>query len=403
MRRSPLKGLRVIDFSHSWAAPHCARILADFGAEVIKVEYVKRLCILRGARKQKNKFNTQPAWYQVNRNKLAVTLELNRQEDRQALMNLAINADVFIENSRPGVLEKLGFGYTKLSSINKNIIMLSMSAFGSTGSFAQFVGYGAVFEAMSGIQSLTNYRTGSPQRIREMDITNGIAGAGAVMTALLHRQKTGRGQHIDLSQLEAATHAMIGEHLLEYAARKSQESPRSNRHAHFAPQGCYPCKGADKWIVITIRSEEEWQRFCSILGAEMLIEDPRFTNLAIRHQNHDALDDMISSYTQDYNNDFLMSMLQKEKIPAAAVLDMQEISADPHLQERHYFISNVVGTEKRFMGMPFKLSRGKGILRCPGPELGQHNEEILVQIGKKGAEAMRPIKQNDIRTAFDVD
>ncbi|MCB2180476.1 MAG: CoA transferase [Desulfobulbaceae bacterium] len=403
MRRSPLKDLRVIDFSHSWAAPHCARILADFGADVIKVEYVKRLCILRGARKEKEIYNTHPAWRQVNRNKSAVTLDLDKPEDHQALMDLAMNADVFIENSRPGVLEKLGFGYTDLSAANEDIIMLSMSAFGATGSFAQFAGYGAVFEAVSGIQSLTGYRNGPPQRIREMDITNGIAGAGAVMTALLHRQKTGQGQYIDLSQLEAASHAMIGEHLLGYAARKNQESPRGNRHVHFAPQGCYPCKGKDKWIVITIRSEEEWQRFCSILGDETLIEDSRFINLAARHQNHDDLDGIIASYTQKYDNGPLMSLLQKEKIPAAAVLDMQEVSVDPHLQERHYFITNVAGTDKRFMGMPFTLSRGKGILRWPGPDLGQHNQEILVQVGKKGADTISPIRQSDIRTAFDID
>ncbi len=404
MEHSVLQDIRVIDFSHSWAAPHCARLLADFGAEVIKVEYIKRLCLLRGARKQDKIYNTHSAWQQVNRNKLGITLDLHVEEDRQTFRELVRTSDVLIENSRPGVMDRFGFGYKELAEVNKKIIMLSMSAFGNTGPFSTYAGYGAVFEAMSGMQSLTAYsKNGPPQRIREMDITNGVMGSGAVMTALLHRRKTGRGQHIDLSQLEAATHATIGEHLLGHAAGKQQSPPLANRHRYFAPQGCYPCRGEDKWIVITIRSDDEWQRFCRVMGQNGLASDGRFETNADRHKHHDVLDDIIASLTKNHGNAELMHILQNEKIPAAAVLNMKEIAEDPHLRERRYFSADVAGSGKTFMGLPFRLSRGAGAIKWRGPDLGEHNTRIFKQIGPKSASSVEPIPENEIRTAFDVD
>ena len=145
MGRLPLERIRVIDFSHSWAAPHCTRILGDFGAEVIKVEYVKRLCLLRGARKDEQRYNKHPGWLQANRNKLSVTLDLAVREHRHILEDLVRISDVFVENGRPGVIEKLGFGYRDLTKLKPDIILLSMSAFGRSGPYASYAGYGAVF------------------------------------------------------------------------------------------------------------------------------------------------------------------------------------------------------------------------------------------------------------------
>jgi crotonobetainyl-CoA:carnitine CoA-transferase CaiB-like acyl-CoA transferase len=398
----PLKGVRIIDLSHSWAAPHCTRILADFGAEVIKVEYILRLCLLRGARKEGRTYNTHPAWLQVNRNKLSITLDLKVERDREILTDLIKTCDVFVENSRPGVMKKLGFGYNDVVKIKKDMIMLSMSAFGNTGPYASYSGYGAVFEAVGGIQSLTAYdRNSRPYRIKEMDITNGLAGASAVMTALLHRQQTGQGQYIELSQLEASTHATIGEHLLEYAMNSQQTLPLGNRHWKFAPQGCYRCKGEDKWVVITIRSEMEWQRLCEVLSHPEWISDARFATREARIENHDMLNQLIAVWTSQYTQLEAMEILQSQGIPSGAVLDVSEISENTHLKHRQYFVRDVGGSDKLFMGMPFALNKGSGEIRWRGPDLGQHNEYVLCEMLGRSIDEVKPIQEDEIGTAYD--
>lgn len=402
MNDLPLKRIRVIDLSHSWAAPHCARILADFGAEVIKVEYVRRLCLLRGSKKEDQTYNSHPGWLQVNRNKHSITLDLKIENDREILRDLIKISDVIISNSRTGVVDRLGFGYLDLIKIKNDLIVLSMAAFGNTGPYASYAGYGAIFEALSGIQSLTAYQMGKkPARIKELDITNGLAGASAVMTALLHRQKTGEGQYIDLSQFEAATHGLIGEHLLEYVMNGNQTYPLGNRHWKFAPQGCYRCKGDDKWVVLTVRSDGEWCGFCAVVGHPEWVSDPQFAASESRMDNHDLLDRMIEEWTVQYTHYEVMQKLQKAGISSGSVLDVAEISSDPHLKDREYFMERVNGSEKRFMGMPFKLSKGAGKVRWTGPKLGEHNENVICELLGRSKDEIRPVLEEEIRTAYD--
>lgn len=400
----PLHGVRVIDFSHSWAAPHSARILADFGAEVVKVEYVRRLCLLRGARKDEQMYDRHPGWLQVNRNKFSVTLDLNIEEDREALRGLIGISDVFIENSRPGVLKRLGFGYDDAFELKPDIIYLSMSAFGNSGPYASYAGYGAVFEGLGGIQSYTAYdKSSKPFRIKEIDVVNGVAGACAVLTALMYRQRTGKGQHIDLSQLEAATHTLIGEHLLEFIMNRGQALPLGNRSRYFAPQGCYPCKGDDQWITLTIRSESEWITFCQLSGHFEWITDPRFKTAKLRMQYHDELDGMVEAWTVQYTHIELMQILQASGIPAGAVLNTEEICKDSHLDARNYFVDNVDNSGKRFMGFPFRFTRDRNTIVRGGPGLGQHNEFILSRLLGRDTSQTGPMRPDEIKTAFDPD
>jgi len=401
-KKLPLTGIRVLDLSHSWAAPHCGRILADFGAEVIKVEYIRRLCLLRGAKKDPQIYNNHPGWLQVNRNKYSITLDLKEKDDREVLINLIKISDVLITNSRTGVMEKLGFGYDDLIKIKSDLIVLSMSAFGNTGPYAYYAGYGAVFEAVGGINSLTAYDKDSrPCRIKEVDVINGSAGAGAVMTALVYRQKTGRGQYIDLSQLEAATHATIGEHLLAFEMNAHQTLPNGNRHWKYAPQGCYRCKGDDKWVVITVRTEAEWERFCDVLGHSEWKVDGRFMSVSQRIANHDDLDKLIETWTRERENMEIMALLQENHICAGAVLDMEDLCKNCHLTERGYFVHEEESPEKRFLGMPFILSRGAGRVAWRGPALGRHNEYVLCDLLGIPKKDVKPLQENEISTAFD--
>jgi crotonobetainyl-CoA:carnitine CoA-transferase CaiB-like acyl-CoA transferase len=404
MKHLPLSGVRVIDLSHSWAAPHCARILGDFGAEVIKVEYVRRLCLLRGARKEENVYNSHPGWLQVNRNKYSITLDLKVDADREIFRDLVRISDVLIENSRTGVMERLGFGYQDLAKIKEGLIMLSMSAFGNTGPYASYSGYGAVMEGVGGIQSLTAYeKDGRPARIRELDITNGVAGACAVMTALLYLQGTGKGQYIDLSQLEAATHGLIGEHLLERVMNGSQALPYGNRHRSFAPQGCYRCKGEDRWITLTVRSEDEWRTLCNVLEHPDWISDERFASRDSRMQNQDLLDRLIQEWTLQHTHDEAMQILQKSGISAGAVINVDEIRNSVHLKERKYFTHEEGDSGLLFMGMPFQFAHSHGEVRRRGPELGQHNEYIICQLLGRSQDEVRPVNTDEIGTAFDPD
>ena len=400
----PLDGVRVLDLTHAWSGPHCTRMLADFGAEVIRVEYAKRLCLFRAGQKKSEVYNNQPVWFQLNRNKFSVTLDLKKEKDQEIFNDMVRQADVVVENSRGGVMERLGLAYDDLIEINPNLILLSMAAYGKTGPYAAYPAYGAVLEVMSGIQNLTGYsQDDRPYRFPEMDVINGIGGAAAVVTALLYRQQTGRGQHIDLSQMELPTHALIGEHLLEYAINNTHVQPMGNRHRRFAPQGCYRCRGEDKWVTLTVRSDREWERFCEALDRPEWKTDERFSSAVARRANHDELDRLIEEWTATRPHYEAMHILQSQRIPSGAVLDVADLAGDEHLRSRGYFTNNVDGSDKLFMGLPFRMSRGGGKIRWRGPDLGEHNSQVLRERLGRSEDEIEPVTEEKIGTAYDSD
>jgi crotonobetainyl-CoA:carnitine CoA-transferase CaiB-like acyl-CoA transferase len=399
----PLRGVRIIDLTHDWAGPHASRLLADFGAEVIKVEYGRRMDGMRGAKLEGQAYNHHPRWLEINRNKFSITLDLKRPHDVEAFKDLVGVSDVVVENSRVGVMEGFGLGYEALKRVKPDIILVSMSAFGGTGPEASYAGYGGCIEPLSGVQTLTGYdKESRPVRIREMDVTNGVVGACAVMTALIYRQQTGKGQWVDVSQLEAATSGLVGEHFLAYAVNGTQTLPMGNRHPYYAPQGCYPCQGEDKWIVIVIRSDEEWTRLCELMGREDLKADIRFATRSARAQNHDEVDQAIASWTRDHTHQGVMQLLQESRIAAGAVLDVEEISRDPHLEARGFFRSAGDGSG-RFPGMPFMLAESPGEVRRRGPRLGEHNEYVLCELLGRPKNQVESPTPDKIGTAFDIE
>ena len=204
-----------------------------------------------------------------------------------------------------------------------------------------------------------------------------------------------------MSQLEAGTHGLIGEHLLEYVMNDSQTLPLGNRHWKFAPQGCYRCKGEDKWITLTVRSEAEWSKFCEVLGHPEWISDPLFATRVARMENHDLLDRMIEEWTILHIHHDVMQILQSCGIPSGEVIDVDEIRNSVHLRERAYFTAEKSGSGLLFMGMPFKFTRAEGKVHWRGPELGQHNEYVLCQLLGRSQDEVTPVKDDDIGTAFD--
>ncbi|MHC4455475.1 MAG: CaiB/BaiF CoA transferase family protein [Planctomycetota bacterium] len=402
MNSSPLQGVRVVDLTHYWAGPTATRILADYGAQVIKIEYLRRLCVLRGGQKKDMAYNRFPRWHQVNRNKYSVILDLKSSHDRNIFRDLVKISDVVVDNFRGGSMERIGYDYDKLKELKPDIIQISMPAFGDSGPYRSYAGVGASMEALSGIQSYTVYDNDDrSKRIKEMDVVNGIMGTCAIMTALLYHQKTGRGQFVDLSQMEAGTHALIGEHLLEYEMTGQQRHPIGNRHLWHAPQGCYRCKGEDRWIAISVSSEEVWHKFCQVLGCPEWKKDPRFETRLARRENQEALDRLIENWTIQYDHIEAMSILQKAGVPAGAVLDMQEIVVDSHLKARNFFCTSEDGSPGFFIGMPFSISGDRGKMRWRGRDLGQDNTRVLTELLGRSADDISPISEDDIGTGFD--
>jgi crotonobetainyl-CoA:carnitine CoA-transferase CaiB-like acyl-CoA transferase len=401
----PLAGIRVLDLGHEWSCPHTARLLADFGAEVLKIEYLKRLDFMRGNITQDQAYDRQVCFWQVHRNKKSITLDLQEPVEKEIFCDLARIADIVLENSRPGVMDRLGLGYDCLKQLNSQIILISMSAFGRTGPESAYGGYGGSIEAISGIQSLTAYESDAPpRRIKEMDVTNGIAGACAAMTALLHRQVTGEGEWIDLSETESATHALIGEHFLELAVNGTCPQPIGNRHPEYAPQGCYPCSGEDRWMVISVTSDDQWQAFCKVIDHTEWATDERFTTQSARQSHHDELDLLIESWTSQQDPRDATHCLQTVGIAAGPVLDMADLCADPHLEQREYFQTPTLAPEQgRFLGFPFRLSKGDGCLLTRSPDLGDHNHSAICELLGRPQQQIPSIVESELGTSVDSD
>lgn len=373
-KKPPLAGIRILDFTHDWAGPHTTRLLADYGADVIKVEYPKRLDIARGARKAL--INEHPRFWTLHRGKRSVTLDLKDPGHLHLCEQLVRETDVVIENSRPGVMARKGFWWDRLRSLNPKIIRLSMSGYGQDGPIERYAGYGGGLEGLSGLQSLTAYDADGPRyRVREMDVLNSIVPAGAVVAALWHRKLTGEGQFIDFSELEGCAW-YIGEFFVQASREGRDPEVLGNRHRRFAPQGCYACAGLDRWIVLSIRSDEEWRRLADRIGGAA--RDARLGSVEQRRAAHAELDHLIGAWTATRDAKELMHELQTLGIAAGQTCNAADLAADPHLAARGWFWDTPQG---RYPGVPFRFRDGGAIWRGRGPNLGEHNAEIFAACG----------------------
>jgi crotonobetainyl-CoA:carnitine CoA-transferase CaiB-like acyl-CoA transferase len=234
-----------------------------------------------------------------------------------------------------------------------------------------------------------------------MDVTNGIMGACAAVTALVARQHSGQGDWIDLSESEAATHGLCGEQFLEFALHGSTTMPWGNRDLEHAPQGCYACQGEDEWMVLSIASDAEWQRFCAAVQHPEWATDPRFSTAADRRLHHDALDSLIEAWTQQHTPQEAMQILQQAGIAAGAVLDVGQLGEDPHLEHRRYFQTPLTGPSDRYPGFALQISGGGGVLKHRGADLGEHNHAVICDLLHYPESALKPILADEIGTSFD--
>jgi crotonobetainyl-CoA:carnitine CoA-transferase CaiB-like acyl-CoA transferase len=406
--KQALSGLRVIDLSQILAGPYATKLLADMGAEIIRVE-----CAARSGRggvlprmkpdgafgasfpegdTGERSYNRFAYYNEVNRNKYAIALDLAKPLGADVFIKLVRISDVVIENFTPRVMNNFGLDYPVLREANPQLIMISLSGYGQDGPYRNYVTYGEGIEAMAGLSVLTAYTDGEPLKpgVAYADATSGLHAAFAILAALHCRRLTGKGQYIDLAMREAVT-PILGEAIMDYTINQRVTTPTGNHHSAMAPHGCYRARGGgagkkneggDTWIAIAISSDEEWRTLCHAMGDPLWAMDDKFASLSNRMLNRDELDQLIGEWTAGYDHIELMNILQTSGVRAGAVLNMAELAHDPNLNERGFFqkLSHPEAGTHRYPGVSWQMSRTPGELRLPAPCFGEHNRYVFSEL-----------------------
>ncbi len=402
----PLTGVRVVDLTMVWAGPYGTRLLADMGAEVIKVEAVNFYDQLRNLGflppDTERRWNKSAYFNHNNRKKFGCTLDLATPRGRALFLELVKTADVVVENYRAEVLDRLGLGYEVLRAVRPDIILVSMPGHGKDGPERDYVAYGTNIEQLAGLVALTGYVGGPPHAsgISYGDPIAGTAMAGAVALALLHRARTGRGQYVELAQREVLT-ALLGEFIVGYGLTGRQPAPQGNRHPLHAPHGVYPARapgelwndgapGAalaqpaprEPWIAIACETDAQFAALCAVMGRPELAHDPRFATAAARKAHEEDLDRLIAAWTADQDKGELFHRLQAAGVPCGPVLNPAEVFCDPHLRARGFFewATHPEAGTWDMEGPIYRLSRTPAHIRINAPCFGEHNGWVLAHL-----------------------
>ncbi len=381
----PLAGVRVADLGTVWAGAYVTKLLADMGAEVIKVEAPINFDLIRGLNIDAGGeyYDTSPYFNTYNRNKHGVGLDVGQPDGLAVFKRLVQVSDVVVENFRTDVSEKLSFHYNALRQANPSIIMLSMQAYGRSGPHRNYAGYGPMSEYGAGLTSMSGYVGGEPQKvgISYGDPLAGVVAAGAIVGALLYRRRTGKGQHIELAQRENVL-GLIGEAVLDWSMNHRLRKPQGNRHDVFAPHGCYRCAGDDQWLTLAVTSEEEWRRLCGVMGKPELADDPRFTDAAARKRNEDALDAVVEHWTSAINREDAFQLLAEARIPAGKVLDPLDLLKDEHLKARGFYqpMTHPAAGTWPMDGPVWRMSKTPGKFWRAAPRFGENNDYVLKEL-----------------------
>lgn len=378
-----LADIRVADLTHYRSGPSGTSLLGALGADVIKIEAIQRADGFRfynTARPHDPNFYELGSYYNAaNTNKRGITLDLNAPRGKELFAALVGKSDVVIENFSPRVMRNLGLDYARLKEINPRIIMVSMSCFGHTGPWRDFVGFGYVFDQIGGAAAASGYEGGPPTHMMAAsDVTAGIMAMYAILLALEERERTGRGQFIDMSQVESLAF-LLGPEIIEYQLTGELRPRMGNRHPVFAPHNVYPCRGEDEWVSISVETDEQWAALARVIGKPEWAHVERHRTLPARKMNERDLDGAIGEWTRGRDKREVMALMQGLGIASGAVLKAMELLDDPHLEARnmHKKLMRAFVGEHRYPQFPVRFSDGICEQRRPAPTLGQHNEEVL--------------------------
>lgn len=383
-----LSGIRVLDFSWFGAAPIGTKMLADHGAEVIRVESMTRPDLLRvlGSghfRDYTPSLNGSGFFNDFNSSKYGITLNLNQPQGVEIAKKLVAISDVVIDSFTRKAMQKWSLYYDDLVQIKPDIIVVSASQQGHTGPHADYLGFGYNLQALCGINHLTGYADGYPlgTSVNYPDFVIPMFVASVIMSALLYRRRTGKGQHIDLSQYQAMV-SLLGPALMDYMVNGRLASRTGGRSATAAPHGVYRCQGEDRWCVIAVCTDAEWAALCGIMGKPTWACEARFQTLMGRLQHVDDLDRLLTTWTMQHAPEQIMQWLQEAGVAAGIVQNARDVlEVDPQLRYRgHYRLLNHPETGPTYyMGPAFTLSATPGRLK-PAPCLGQHNAYVYGQL-----------------------
>jgi crotonobetainyl-CoA:carnitine CoA-transferase CaiB-like acyl-CoA transferase len=387
MYRLPLHGIRVLDLTMAWAGPYGTRLLADMGAEVIKIESVNNWDVLRALNGQRpdveRVLDKSPYFNALNRNKFGISLDLGNAKGRELFLRLAAISDVVIDNFRAEVMENLGLAYDVLSKANEGIIVVSMPGHGTTGPERDFVTYGTTIEALAGLAHLSGYEGGPPHKtgIAYPDPLAGIAAAAAVALALWDRRRTGRGQYIELAQRENMI-SVVGEFVVAFSMSGREPARRGNRHSSLAPHGCYPSVGDDQWLTIACEDDAQFAALCVAMGRAELAGDERFVDVVSRYRNRDALDEIITAWSHERTKEEAAEALQAVGVPAMPVLSVPEVFADEQLRDREFFepVSHAIAGVWDIEGTHWRMSETSAHVRLPAPAFAEHNTYVFGEL-----------------------
>jgi crotonobetainyl-CoA:carnitine CoA-transferase CaiB-like acyl-CoA transferase len=380
-RGGPLAGVRVVELTKVWAGPYTGKQLAFLGAEVIRVESLDSLDVTRvyGV----DDLNNAPGFKAVNPQKLSVQISMKSDAGRELMLKLLAEADVVVENLRPGAIARLGLGYEQVKAIKPDIVYVSMGMYGSEGPFSYQTGYAPCFAALGGLSSIVGYQGEAPSgmNIRYADSTFGCAAAYATSVALLHRRLTGEGQFIDVSAVETMT-SMIGDAVMDYTLNGHIAESDSNRHAQMAPHGVYPCRDGE-WLCLAVASEQAWQALAALVDAAQPDELPLasaadFNSLAGRQAQENYLHQRLAAWTQLHLAEDLVQQLQQCGVASSKSLSSLDLISDSTLWGRGFYqqVTNQQGQQRSILGPAWKMSRMAKVEE-DAPNLGEHNTYVL--------------------------
>jgi crotonobetainyl-CoA:carnitine CoA-transferase CaiB-like acyl-CoA transferase len=380
----PLAGLRVLDLTMVWAGPFAGQLLADLGAEVIKVEAVQRVDMIRwggtadGAHGAA-RYNAGGSFHSLNRNKRGITLNLGAPAGREALLRLVERSDGLLENYSLRVMDNFGLGYETLHAVNPRLVMVSMPGYGAVGPYRDYVAFGEVLEGMAGMAALAGYPDGPPLRhgVAYLDLVGGYHGALALLAGLHERERTGRGRHIVLSQRDAAVR-LIGDLILAAQLAPGGLHRTGNAHPAMAPHGIYPC-AQEEWVAVAVDTDDAWRALCRVIGRPESADAEPYRTAAGRVAHRAATDALVAAWTRSRTAREAAAALLAAGVAAAPVNAVDTLFDDPYHRARGTFVAvehPAVG-RRTLLAAPFLLDGARPPVRLPAPDLGQHNEEIL--------------------------
>ncbi|TQN38014.1 benzylsuccinate CoA-transferase BbsF subunit [Blastococcus colisei] len=398
MGRLPLSGVRIADFTWVGAGSYTTKMLADHGADVIKIESSAKVDGIRLSAPFKDGIkgvNRSGYFADRNTSKRSITIDLRTEEGRALARRIVVASDVVANNFTPGTMAKFGLGYDDVREINPRAVYLAMSMSGDSGPERDFLGYGLTIGALVGIHHLSGLPNREPAGTGTNypdHIPNPCHSAFAVLAALRHARRTGRGQYLDIAQTEP-TIAVLGAAFLEATVNGRDPQPLGNAHRRYAPHGVYRCAGEDRWIAIAVTDDRQWPALRSALGLAEESCPAEWATEAARHRDREALDGLLAAATAGRDAGDLFTRLQAAGVPAGVVQDAADVvERDPHLQARGHWVrlEHPEMGETLYNAPPFQLTGTPATLTRPAPMLGQHTREICHEVlGLDDAEIAR--------------